>query len=63
MKMKLEKKSLSVIDILLVAFIILKLIGIINWSWVLVLIPLWIKLVGVGIIYLCFWIKFGRYLK
>lgn len=61
--MKLEKKSLSVVDILLVAFIILKLLGVIHWSWWLVLLPLWIELAMVGIIYLCFYIKYRRYLK
>ena len=32
-------------DLLLVAFIVLKLCGVINWSWVWVLAPLWIPLV------------------
>lgn len=30
--------------ILLIVFIVLKLVGIINWSWWLVFIPLWIYL-------------------
>ena len=32
-------------DILLVVFIVLKLCGIINWSWLWVLSPLWIPIV------------------
>jgi len=31
--------------LLQVAFIVLKLIGIIKWSWILVLIPIWISLI------------------
>lgn len=35
--------------LLTVAFIVLKLVGIINWSWLWVLSPLWIS-AGIGII-------------
>ena len=31
-------------DILLIVFIVLKLVGVINWSWWWVLAPLWIPL-------------------
>lgn len=34
--------SLGFCDVLLIVFIVLKLIGVINWSWVWVLAPLWI---------------------
>ena len=34
----------SLCDIFLVVFVVLKLVGVINWSWWLVLIPLWIEL-------------------
>jgi len=32
------------VDLLLIAFIVLKLTGVINWSWVWVLAPFWIPL-------------------
>jgi len=32
------------LDLLLIAFIVLKLTGVINWSWVWVLAPFWIPL-------------------
>lgn len=40
----MDKKtySLGICDVLLIVFIVLKLIGIINWGWVWVLAPLWI---------------------
>lgn len=34
--------GLGFCDVLLIVFIVLKLIGIINWSWCWVLAPLWI---------------------
>ena len=34
--------SISTWDLLLVAFIVLKLCGVIKWSWIWVLCPLWI---------------------
>lgn len=41
-----ETKSggVSVLGVLLIVFIVLKLVGVIDWSWWLVLIPLWISL-------------------
>lgn len=48
-----NKTSYSVgtglLDILLIVFIVLKLVGVISWSWWIVLIPLWIEL-GIFII-------------
>lgn len=46
--------GVATIDLLQVAFIILKLCGVINWSWLVVLIPLWIQL-GVWIIVGIIW--------
>ena len=42
----------SILSILLIIFIILKVTGVINWGWGLVLLPLWIELglFGVGFI-------------
>ena len=37
-------------DLLLITFIVLKLCGVINWSWVWVLSPLWIGLILVIIV-------------
>lgn len=35
---------MGLLEVLLVVFIILKLIGTIDWSWGLVLLPLWIDI-------------------
>lgn len=35
---------MGLLEILLVVFIVLKLIGTIDWSWGLVLLPLWIDI-------------------
>ena len=42
----------SVLSILLVAFIVLKLCGVITWSWLWVLSPLWIPIALVLVILL-----------
>jgi len=39
------KMGINLADLLLIAFIILKLCGVIQWSWLWVLAPLWIPLV------------------
>ena len=49
--------GLGFCDVLLIVFIVLKLIGVINWSWGWVLAPLWIPvlLVVIGfLVYLIF---------
>ena len=38
-----ERKGLTLGDVLLVVFIILKLCGVVNWSWWWVLSPIWIS--------------------
>jgi len=38
------KMGINLADLLLIAFIILKLCGVIQWSWLWVLAPLWIPL-------------------
>ena len=38
-------QGLTLFDVILVVFIILKLVGVINWSWWWVLAPLWIELI------------------
>lgn len=45
------------VELLQLAFIILKLCKVINWSWWLVLIPLWIEIIlVVGIIAFAVWL-------
>lgn len=48
----MDSKTISIDfgSILLLAFIILKLCGVINWSWVWVLCPLWIGFALVALI-------------
>ena len=52
--------DLSVGTILTIAFIVLKLIGIISWSWLWVFSPLWISVIIGLIVLLIFWIKYLR---
>ena len=39
-----SSKGMGIIGVLQIIFIVLKLVGVINWSWWLVLIPLWIDI-------------------
>lgn len=46
--------GMSVTTLLTIVFVVLKLIGVINWSWVWVLAPLWISaLLTIAIIIIC----------
>ena len=55
-KKTVNKNGIGFCGLLTIAFIVLKLCGIIDWSWVWVLAPLWIAwaitLLTIGIIYL-----------
>lgn len=42
----------GILSILLIIFIILKVAGVINWSWGIVLLPLWIGLGAIGVAFL-----------
>lgn len=42
---KASRGGLGFADVLTIVFIILKLCGVIDWSWVWVLSPLWISLI------------------
>ena len=57
-----NKKSvgvgLSSLDVLQIAFIVLKLCGVITWSWVWVLSPLWISFIISILVVVAFYIKF-----
>ena len=43
----------GIIDVVMIVFIILKLTGLITWSWWLVLIPLWVEIVIAIVLVLC----------
>lgn len=43
--------KMGCLDVLLIVFIILKLVGTITWSWWLVLTPLWIMIVIYAILF------------
>ena len=47
-----KNSSLGFCGALTVAFIVLKLCGVIEWSWIWVLAPLWIPIAIVGVIFL-----------
>jgi len=42
--MKDKSSGLTLSDLLLVVFIVLKLCGVIDWSWLWVLSPVWVSL-------------------
>ena len=48
--------GLGLADVLGVVFVVLKLVGVINWSWVWVLAPFWIQIVLVLIVALIMFI-------
>ena len=46
-----QTPSISIVELLLVAFIVLKLCDVISWSWWWVLSPIWIS-IAVGVVVL-----------
>ena len=52
------KSSIGVLGLLQVAFIILKILKVIEWSWFWVFIPLWIDIAGTIIILAIFFIVY-----
>lgn len=42
--------GVGILDVVQIVFIILKLCGVINWSWWVVLLPLWVMLAIGGIV-------------
>lgn len=48
-----SKKStgLGICDVLTIVFIVLKLVGVIDWSWLWVLSPIWISVIIVLVLY------------
>ena len=56
MSNNVQKVSLNFGEVLLIAFIVLKLCGVIDWSWWWVLSPFWIPLIIVIILLIIFMI-------
>lgn len=52
------KSGVSFLGILAIVFIVLKLVGLIAWSWLWVLAPLWIPF-AIGIVVVIFALIFG----
>lgn len=52
-------KGIGFLGLLAIAFIVLKLVGVISWSWLWVLSPLWIPIVIalLGIMVFVIWFK------
>lgn len=44
------KMSVGLLEVLLIVLIVLKLCGVIAWSWAVVLIPLWIEILVISIV-------------
>ena len=44
--------TLGVLDVFQIIFIVLRLVGVIDWSWWVVLIPLWVTIGLVGLMLL-----------
>ena len=57
MRDKKTSIGLGLLAVLAVIFIVLKLLGVITWSWVWVLSPIWIQLVIVEIVFIVILIK------
>ena len=57
-----SSNGMGLLSVLQVIFLVLKLTGLINWSWPIVLIPLWISL-GILVVVILFVIAavFGHY--
>lgn len=52
--------GLGLPGVLLVVFVVLKLVGVITWSWLWVLSPLWIPLALVLVVLTFIWAFFDR---
>lgn len=52
-----SKASFGFLDALLIVFIVLKLCGVINWSWWWVLSPIWLPLAIILVIAFVIWFK------
>lgn len=50
MNKNIFNNGIGFVGILTIAFIVLKITGIISWSWIWVLSPLWISLIGILVV-------------
>ena len=63
-KTVVTSKGISFSSLLTITFIVLKLCGVISWSWIWVLSPLWISLaLGMLLLIVCLIITIAIYLK
>lgn len=52
--------GLGLLEVLTIVFIVLKLCGLISWSWWLVLMPLWIELGVIVVLLIIMFVAIGR---
>lgn len=52
-----KSSGINFLELLTVVFIVLKLCGVINWSWVYVLMPLWLPIVLLLLYLVIVWSK------
>lgn len=57
---KTTSGGIGFVGLLQITFIVLKLVGVISWSWVWVLSPLWISFLITIIIYIIAWIIYFK---
>lgn len=57
MEYKNNSSGINFLELLTVAFVVLKLCGVINWSWVCVLMPLWLPIVLLLLYLVIVWSK------
>ena len=57
MEYKNNSSGINFLELLTVAFVVLKLCGVINWSWVYVLMPLWLPIVLLLLYLVIVWSK------
>lgn len=48
---KAKQGGLGIVSVLTIVFIVLKLLGVIKWSWIWVLSPIWISAVIVAVVF------------
>lgn len=48
---KAKQGGLGIISVLTIVFIVLKLLGVIQWSWIWVLSPIWISAVIAAVVF------------
>ena len=51
MEYSAKRTGIGIADVLTLIFIVLKLVGVINWSWVWVLSPVWISIIILIVMY------------